>query len=545
MIPQGSRSGVSRRTFLKTVGLGAAALGAGAAGIDELLRAKRAAAAAAGPDTLVVAQDTSVQTLDPNIVYDNTVRITRGIYEGLVTLRGNTAQIVPQLATSWQSSADAKVWTFKLRSGVTFHDGTAFTSQAVKNTVERLIKINRGMGYAYHGVVDSIDTPDPMTVRFNLTGPDAAFAAKLAAVSGALMVSPAAVTAHASGTDLAQGWLASNEAGTGPYTLQSYDKGAGQVVLAAYPKYWGGWAGKHVKQVIFKITPEASTQRLMLEQQDADVLTIVAPDLIDALAKESGIKVASFSTQRIFYVAMHCQREPLKDAKIRQAIAYAFDYDGAKQLIFNGNLEPLYGPLPQSDPSHLAAGDFPYSFNIAKAKQLLSESSHPNGGFKLSLFLFQGDPTYEKAGQILQAQLKQLNIDIDVQTMTSSVLLDKAGKPETAPDLLPIRNYPDYADPSAMLDATFGRDGWGTAGWNFSFYTNNQVESLMKQANQITNQDQRNALFRQAQKIVVNEAGAVFIGTLINRVPMRANVQGYSYNPYLGNTFDVYGISKS
>ena len=129
--------------------------------------------------------------------------------------------------------------------------------------------------------------------------------------------------------------------------------------------------------------------------------------------------------------------------------------------------------------------------------------------------------------------------------MTSSVLLDKAGKPETAPDLLPIRNYPDYADPSAMLDATFGRDGWGTAGWNFSFYANNQVESLMKQANQITNQDQRNALFRQAQKIVVNEAGAVFIGTLINRVPMRANVQGYSYNPYLGNTFDVYGISKS
>ena len=124
MIPQGSRSGLSRRTFLKTVGLGAAVLGAGAAGIDELLRAKRAAAAAAGPDTLVVAQDTSVQTLDPNIVYDNTVRITRGIYEGLVTLRGNTAQIVPQLATSWQSSPDAKVWTFKLRSGVSIESTT-------------------------------------------------------------------------------------------------------------------------------------------------------------------------------------------------------------------------------------------------------------------------------------------------------------------------------------------------------------------------------------------------------------------------------------
>jgi len=540
-----SRSGISRRRFLETLGLGAAALGTGAAGMSELLRVGRAAAAAAGPDTLVVAQDTSVQTLDPQIVYDNTVRITRGIYEGLVTLSGNSAQIVPRLATSWQASPDAKVWTFKLRSGVKFHDGTDFTSEAVKSTVERLIKINRGMGYAYHGVVDTIDTPDPLTVRFNLTGPDAAFAAKTAAVSGALMVSPAAVTAHASGTDMGQGWLASNAAGTGPYMLQSYDKGAGQIVLSAFPGYWGGWQGKHVKQVIFKITPEASTQRLMLEQQDADVLTIVAPDLIDALAKESGIKVASFPTQRIFYIAMHSQRDPLKDVKIRQALSYAFDYDGAKSLIFNGNLEPLYGPLPQSDPAHLQETDKPYTFNLAKAKQLLSESSHPNGGFTLSLFLFQGDPTYEKAAEILQAQLKQLNINVDIQTMTSSVLLGKAGKPETAPDLLPIRNYPDYADPSSMLDATFGRDGWGTAGWNFSFYANDQVEALMKQANQITDQGKRLQLFQQAQKIVVNEAGAIFIGTLINRVPMRSNVQGYSFNPYLGNTFDLYAISKS
>ena len=545
MSQSGSRSGISRRKFLQAAGLGAAAVGTGAAGVQDLLRPGRAAAAGVGPETLVVAQDTSVQTFDPQIVYDNTVRITRGIYESLVTLKGGTAQVVPRLATSWQSTPDAKHWTFKLRSGVKFHDGTPFTSAAVKNTVERLIKINRGMGYAYKGTVDTIDAPDPLTVRFNLTGPDAAFLSKLAAVSGALIVSPTAVGAHTSGTDMGQGWFAANEAGTGPYKIASYDKGAGQVVLSAFPDYWGGWQGNHVKTVIFKITPEASTQRLMLERQDADILTVVAPDIIDALAKEPGIKVASFQTQRIFYIAMHCQRAPLNDVKIRQALSYAFDYEGAKSLIFNGNLAPLYGPLPQSDPSHLEPSDKPYKFDMAKAKQLLSESSRPNGGFTLSLFLFQGDPTFQKAAEIFQNQLKTLNINVTIQSMTSSVLLDKAGKPETAPDLLPVRNYPDYADPSAMLDATFGRDGWGTAGWNFSFYANDKVESLMKQANQITDQGKRVSLFRDAQKIVVNEAGAILIGTLVNRVPMRANVQGYSYNPWLGNTFDVYGISKA
>jgi peptide/nickel transport system substrate-binding protein len=538
----GSRSRLTRRTLLRA-GIGAAA--AGATGLPNAVGVRRAEAAAAGPDTLIVAQDTSLQTMDPQVVYDNTVRITRGIYESLVTLKGGTAQVVPKLAASWQSSPDAKHWTFKLRPNVKFHDGTPLTSEAVKTTVERLIKINRGMGYAYKGTVETIDTPDPLTVRFNLTSPDASFLAKTAAVSGALIVSPSAVSGHASGTDMGQGWLAANEAGTGPYRLASYDKGAGQVVLSAFPEYWGGWSGNHVKNVIFKITPEASTQRLMLERGDADILTVVAPDIIDALAKENGIKVMSFPTQRIFYIAMHCQRAPLNDVKIRQALSYAFDYEGAKSLIFNGNLAPLYGPLPQSDPSHLSASDKPYKFDMAKSKQLLSESSHPNGGFSLSLFLFQGDPTFQKAAEILQNQLKTLNITVNIQSMTSSVLLEKAGKPETAPDLLPVRNYPDYADPSAMLDATFGRDGWGTAGWNFSFYANDKVEAMMKEANQITTQARRIALFRDAQKIVVQEAAAIFIGTLINRVPMRANVQGYSYNPWLGNTFDIYGISKS
>lgn len=535
---------VSRRRFLRTAALGTAALGAGGPALEALLRSVRAAAQTA-TDTLVVAQDLVVQTLDPQIVYDNTVRITRGMYEGLVRLKGSTSQIIPGLASSWQSTPDAKTWTFKLRRGVTFHDGTPLTSEAVKMTVERLITIDRGMAYAYKGTVGAIDTPDAATVRFNLTRPDAAFAAKLASISGALIVSPAAVKSHASGSDLAQGWLRDQEAGTGPYVLQSYDKGAGQVVLAQFPDYWGGWQGRHVRRIIFKITPEASTQRLALERGDADVLTIVAPDLVDALAKEPGIKVESFPTMRIFYIAMHCQREPLKDVKIRQALSYAFDYEGARSLIFNGQLEPLYGPLPNADPAHLQPADKPYHFDMQKAKQLLGESSRPTGGFTLSLFLFQGDPTFRKAAEILQNQLKALNIGVSIQELSSSVLLDKAGKPETAPDLLPVRNYPDYADPSAMLDATFGRDAWGSAGWNFSFYANDRVERLITQANEITDRPKRMQLFKEAQKIIVADAPAIFIGTLVNRVPMRASVQNYVYNPVLGNTFDLYAIYKT
>ncbi|HLW58525.1 MAG TPA: ABC transporter substrate-binding protein [bacterium] len=536
---------LSRRSLLQTAGLGAAVLGAGAAGLGGLFQLRKAAAAAVGPDTLAVAQGLVVQTFDPQIVYDNTLVITRGFYEGLVSLKGGTPEIIPRLATSWKGTPDAREWTFKLRPGVRFHDGTTLTSEAVKIAVERLIKINRGLAYAFKGTVAKVDAPDPLTVRFSLTGPDAAFVAKLAAVSGALMVSPKAIADHAQGDDLGQGWLKDHEVGTGPYVLESYDKGAGQVVLSAFPGYWGGWQGSHLKRIIFKIVPEASTQRLMLEGGDADVLTVVAPDVIQAVVKEPGIKILEFPTMRIFYIAMNCQREPLKDPKIRQALSYAFDYPSAKDLIFNGHLDPLYGPLPNNDPAHLSASDKPYSFNMQKAKQLLSESSHPNGGFSLSCFLFAGDPTFRKAAEILQGQLKTLNIGVNIQELTSSVLLDKAAKPETAPDLLPVRNYPDYADPSAMILATFGKDAWGSAGWNFSFYANDKVEQMMAQANGMTDQQKRTQLFKESQKIIVQEAPAIFIGTLINQVAVRSNVQGYVYNPLLGNTFDLYAIHKS
>ncbi len=536
---------VSRRRFLRGLAAGGAVLGAGAAGLADVFRTAPAAAAGAPADTLIVAQDTAVQTFDPQIVYDNTVRITRGIYEPLVGLQGSTPRIVPKLVTSWSSSPDIKQWTLKLRSGVKFHDGTPFDSDAVKVTMERLIKINRGFAYAFKPLVASVETPDAQTVRVNLNAPDASFIAKLAAISGNLVVSPKAVREHAAGDDLAQGWLKEHAVGTGPYMLASYDKGAQQVVLTQFAGYWGGWAGPHVRRIIFKIVPEASTQRLMVERGEADIVTIVAPDLIDALAKEPGITISESPTMRIFYIAMHCQREPLKDVKIRQAISYAFDYEGAKQAIFNGKLAPLNGPLPDNDPAHLAPADKPYRFDMQKAKQLLGESSRPNGGFTLSLFLFQGDPTFRKAAEILQAHLKELNIGVSIQELSSSVLLEKAGKPETAPDLLPVRNYPDYADPSAMISATFGKDAWGTAGWNFSFYANDRVEQLLKQANETTNQPQRLRMFRDAQRIIVQEAAAVFIGTLINRVAMRSTVKGFLYNPLLGNTFDLYRIYKS
>ena len=109
---------VSRRKFLQVLAAGGGAVAAGAAGPATFFRTRPAAAAGAPADTLIVGQEIEVQTFDPQIVYDNTVRITRGIYEPLVGLDGNTPKVVPKLATAWTATPDVKQWTVKLRSGV-------------------------------------------------------------------------------------------------------------------------------------------------------------------------------------------------------------------------------------------------------------------------------------------------------------------------------------------------------------------------------------------------------------------------------------------
>ena len=214
--------------------------------------------------TLRLAFVADMQVPDPDIFYEiEGNAVVTSLYEGLVKYANNSTRIIPALATSWTVSGDGRTYTFHLRHGVRFHDGTPFTSADAKFSFERRKGVNSAPAYMLADVV-SMATPDPYTFVVHLSQPVSAFLDYMASPYGPKMVSEKAVVAHEVGGhpgDWAQGWLKTHDAGTGPYEISQFVPGS-HYVLTADPSYWG--TKPYYRTVDIQIIPDISTQEVEL-----------------------------------------------------------------------------------------------------------------------------------------------------------------------------------------------------------------------------------------------------------------------------------------
>lgn len=264
--------------------------------------------------------------MDPATSYDSqAAAVLRGEYEGLVKLRGSsTTDITGSLAASWTSSADHKVYIFHLQHGVTFHDGTPFTADAVRASFTRELTLNQGPAF----ILGQFFTPkgmkvlDPYTIQFTLSAPSTVFLQALTSQWGTHVISPTAIKQHAK--DL-HTWLQSHDAGTGPYMLQSLVPGQ-TYTLVKYPSYWGGWSGPHVSTVIDRIVTADATRRELVGRGDADIANGLTPTDMVALAKNPGVSAVPRYGARNLSLVMDVYG-PLASTAARKAMLYAFDYN--------------------------------------------------------------------------------------------------------------------------------------------------------------------------------------------------------------------------
>ena len=499
--------------------------------------------AAGEAQTLYIATDLDVSGLDPATIYDLNSRVVFLLYEGLVTLKGDTTEIVPDLAESWEISEDGLTYTFRLREGVTFHDGTPLTAEAVKKSFDRFIEIGQTTACLFQGVLNEIVVDDEMTVSFKLSEPFTPFLALMASHAGPLVISPTTLDEQV-GSDLAQGYLFDHAVGTGPYKLESWDPGQQTLTLVRNEDYWRGWEGNHVDRVVFRYVVETSTRKLMLEQGEVDIALGLNPDEIQSLEGVGGIQIQTSPTMRIFDVNMNNQNGPLADVKVRQALSYAMDYDGIREFVFNGKLDPLCGPLPSNDPNAMPCEEFPYTLDMEKAKSLLAEAGYPDGGFELEAIVMEGDFAFRRTAEILQAQLAELGITVNLTELAWPAMWERIGALETTADLVPLRNYPDYADSFAMLGSMFSTSAWGASGYNIAYYSNPEFDRLAEEVNLTTDPVARAEMFKQMVKLVVDEAATIYIGTYVNQVAMRDNVKGYLFNPIYTPIINIYDMYK-
>jgi peptide/nickel transport system substrate-binding protein len=498
--------------------------------------------AAAADQTLRIALDVDVAGLDPAVIFNLTMRITYLLYEGLVTLKPGTTEIAPALAERWEVSPDGMTYTFHLRPGVKFHDGTPLTAAAVKKSFDRFIEIGQTVAWLFKDCLTETNVVDDLTVEFKLSRPFAPFLALLSSVAGPLVVSPTALDENW-GEDMAKGWLFDHEAGTGPYKLESWDPGQQTITLVKFDDYWKGWEGKHIEKVVGRYVVETSTRKLMLQNGEIDIAYDLNPDETKSLAGVEGVTVVEEPTQRIFVVFLNNQKEPTNNVKVRQALAYALDYDGIRNSVYNGKLAPLCGPLPPSDPNALPCDKVPYKYDMEKAKQLLAEAGYADGGFTLDATVMEGDFAFKKTAEILQASLAELGIQLNITELSWTAEWEQIGTLETTPHVIPLRNYPDYADSSSMMGNQYATAAWGANGWNLSYFSNTRFDELLKAVTETTDEKVRHEMFQEMGQIAVDEMANIYVGTLINQVSLRSNVIGYKMNsvyiPIL-NAYDMY-----
>ncbi|NPA69656.1 MAG: ABC transporter substrate-binding protein [Crenarchaeota archaeon] len=502
-----------------------------------------------GPNQILIigAADMEPDTLDPAICYSSScMRVIRLTYEKLVDYNGS--KIVGDLAVKWEVSKNGTVWTFWLRRGVRFHDGTPFNATAVKFSIERLLAIDKGPAWMFEDI-EKVVIVGPYEVKIILKHPDPAFLEKLAAAWGLYIVSPSCVKAHATKDDpWATKWLYNHDCGSGPYILVKWLHHQ-YIILKAWRYYWRGWSGKHIYEVIIKEILSPETQKMELLSGEIDIMNDVPPRYYYDLKNNPQVVVKAYPSYNELYLFFNTMKFPCNLRQFRLAIAYAINRSEIVKVVLLGLGRPAYYPAPSTMPKvfHNITGP---RYNIEKAIKLLDEVKSELEGkvIKLQCAYVTGDTVEERVCEMLQAFIQKLDkltglkIQIVPTPYTWDTLYDLVmNHPKQAPALVMLWWWPDYADPLDYYYPMFSSNG----SYAFSHLKDPVLDHLLKEAYNAANSLTYMKLLKKIQERIIYDCPAAFILEQDYIVAFRRNVRGYVYNPLFIGSYNVYTMWKS
>lgn len=484
-------------------------------------------------DVLVLATSADPQSVDPAWEMDNHAwMVSYYTYDRLMAYDGSTTDLVPMLAESYTVSEDETEWTFTLRADATFADGSPQDAEAVKASFERLMDIGAGPSDIFP-TLERVEALSPTEVRFILSEPFAPFLSTVAH-PGSSIVNPAVVEAEATESDpWARDYLARNTAGSGPFVLSAWREGE-RLELTANPDYWG--EAPALSRVLIRIVPESSTQRILLERGEVDIVENLTRDQLDGIRGNADISIEEHPSLSVQYVYLN--NRTLDDVKLRQALSYAVDYQGIIDTIEQGNAQQMRGPIPEGMTGHDPEA-FQYTHDPDRARELLEEAGYD--GRPLRLLYADRTATWPPLAQYLQSSLGAVGIPVELEQFSWATMREKLDAGDF--DLALGGWSPDFADAYMFMNYWFDSDNGGLAG-NRSFYSNPKVDELVRRAAVLSDQEERIALYQEAQDIVIDEAAYLYLYQNTQEIPLRASVKGYVFNPMLVDMYNFPGISK-
>ena len=477
---------------------------------------------------------------DPASSYSNEVIAMHNLYETLTRYDAATQTVEPLLATEWISSEDGLSWTFTLRDGVTFHSGRVMDSSAVKQSFERTIDLGQSASYIW-AAVKSIRTPDPQTITFTLSYPSPMDLVSSATYAGFVY------DVQASGSqDLAEWFAEGNDAGTGPYTVESYSPGDElELRLTAYDDYWGGWDGAHYTDYEFRVVTEITTAAQLLEAGEVDLVQRMSPQLWGTFEGRDGFQTTAAPSWQTLFSLLNTTSGPLKDPIVREAVTSAIDYSGMVAAL-QGAVEPLTGFVPPGLWGHsdALAG---YAYDPDHANELLAEQGYGRDGEPMSLELtyLKGDADEELVATLMKSNLADLNIDLEVRGLQWQTQWDK-GKSENEVDRQDVFIFywwPDYPDPVSWFYNLFRSEDQPF--FNLSYYSNATVDGQIDEASSLaaTDRDAAIAMYEEIQRQLLADAPALPLYTQVYQRGMLSSVGGFEDNPAYPNVVFGYELT--
>ena len=494
-----------------------------------LLAVAVASVAVAAPpkDAMVVGLLAEPVTMDPPQITDlNSTRVIKRMFEGLTAQELGTYKIVPGLAQSWDISKDGLTYTFHLRPNVKFHDGTPLTAEAVKFCFDRQMN-DQGPFYAtgtypyvkgFLGNVAGVEVVNPGTVQIRLKSPLTPFLQYLAHHS-LYIYSPEALKKW--GKDVVE-----HPVGTGPFKLETWEPGV-RVVLTRNDQYWGG--APKIRQAIYVPIIEAQARLSAIKTGEIDMTMDVPPDSLQDLRKDPDVVVAEANSSAVWYVALNTRHPALKDKRVRQALNYAVQKDAIIRDILKGTaivattpLSPVYGPYHEDKTVR-------YPYDPEKAKALLKEAGYASG-FDVTFFVPEsgsGMQSPVEMGTVIQANLAAVGVRAKIQTMEWGAYLKKY---VDSPDMAEMSWNPSIGDPDHMMYMLLSSDRFPPA-FNAGYYQNPRVDELLRKGRTTIDDRERVPLYKEAQRLVMEDAPWIFVDHGKQVIVYRKRVQGFKLHP--------------
>ncbi len=471
------------------------------------------------PVVVNIARGGDTVTMDPIFAGDNVdIWMENLVFEGLVRASVDGQTIAPCLATDWEISDDGLTYTFHLRDGVKFSDGTSVKAEDWEYSIER--SLNEGSWSSLIACIDDVKVVDDNTIDIVLNHPSGSLLSCLA--SFICVVVP---KDYYSSTDADT--LAKEPVGTGPFYLASWEAEK-EMCFKKNPYYWDS-EYPLADEVNFLVVPDDNTRLMQLQAGQVDVITGVSTQMRDNAENSKGVKIVDFPTTHVEYVSFNYTNDKLNDKRVRQALNYATNREEINNAVFGG-IGTICPSIVWPTATYFNPDQKSYEYDPEKAKELLADAGVSD--LELGIIVPTGDDSSLMEATILKDQWEKVGVTLNIEQM------DSAARREERNNLTfeVLMNYftSDITDTAENMEMFCMKDNFDCwhLGWNGA--EQEKAEELVKEAGATNDDAVRKQNYYKAQEIFAEEALIIPLCTIPETVAMRDNVEGFEQG-ILGN----------